>query len=53
MKLRRESVENGDFLGPEGAFKKAPLSALAAAGFLKNAGYNTALNRGQPCATRL
>jgi hypothetical protein len=37
-KLRRESVANGDFSGAEGAFKKAPLSALAAAGFMKYAG---------------
>jgi hypothetical protein len=35
MKLRRESAENGDFSGPKGEFKKAPLSPLAVAGFMK------------------
>ena len=60
MKLRRESVENGDFSGPKGEFKnrflgrnvfrydsgpkidfltrKASLSALAAASFMKYPG---------------
>jgi hypothetical protein len=38
MKLRRESAEIGDFSGPNGEFKKAPLSALAVAGFMKYAG---------------
>jgi hypothetical protein len=38
MKLRRESAENSDFLGSKGEFKKAPLSALAEAGFMKYAG---------------
>jgi hypothetical protein len=29
MKLRRESVENGDFSGPEGAFKNRFLGLLS------------------------
>jgi hypothetical protein len=35
IKPRRESGENGDFSGPKGEFKKAPLSPLAVAGFMK------------------
>jgi hypothetical protein len=35
MKLSRERAENGDFSGPKGEFKKAPLSTRVVAALVK------------------